>query len=584
MNSSVARSNPTSAGVLRCRVRTPSCASRTTVRAKAPSPYIDFGTLVRDVENDKIDTVVVDRGSNVVDVVGKNEDTFTSRVILTESFVDTMVKHDVKVFVNDSSFDYSMIVFFPVIFYFITMAFVRNQGLGGLGGFGGGTGNQRDFEIIDNIDITFDDVAGIDTIRDEVSEVVEFLKNPGKFEISGAAVPRGCLLVGKPGTGKTLIAKAIASEADVPFLSTSASQYVELFVGMGASRVRNTFKKARENSPCILFIDEIDAIGKKRGGNAGVAGGNDEREQTLNQLLTEMDGFENNSNVIVVAATNRREILDDALTRPGRFDRVISIPLPDVDGREKILEVHSKNKTLSDDISLRDIARVTAGQSGAELQNIMNEAAIYAARNNRKDICKGDIDNAFEKTLLGLPSGRKYTDEQRRTVAYHEAGHALVGFLVGGDDVGKISIVPRSGSGGVTVFVPDENAVDGWYTKSYLENKIKICLGGHAAEELLNGDITTGAVSDFEHATNIARNMVTKFGLSDIGKVSINDAVSDNTRMFVDKEIRKIVKNEYDIVSELLVVHGDKLTALAEMLMKNGEVDGTHAKIVLFDH
>lgn len=580
MNSRV---NPTllpRAGVFRCRVRPPSRASVKAVRAKAPSPYIDFGTLVRDVENDKIDSVAVDRSSTVADVVCKNEDTFTSRVILTESFVDTMVKHDVKVFVNDSSFDYSFIVFLPVIFYFIMMAFVRNQGLGGRDIIG----NKRDFEIIDDMDITFDDVAGVDSIRDEVSEVVEFLKNPGKFDIAGAVVPRGCLLVGKPGTGKTLLAKAIANEADVPFLSTSASQYVELFVGMGAARVRNTFKKAREKSPCILFIDEIDAIGKKRGGNANVAGGNDEREQTLNQLLTEMDGFENNSNVIVVAATNRREILDDALTRPGRFDRVISIPLPDVNGREKILEVHSKNKTLSDDISLRDVARVTAGQSGAELQNIMNEAAIYAARDNRKVISKDDVDDAFEKTLLGLPSGRKYTDEQRRTVAYHEAGHALIGFLVGGDDVGKISIVPRTGSGGVTVFIPDENAVDGWYTKSYLENNIKICLGGHAAEELANGDITSGAVSDFERATNIARDMVTKFGLSDVGKVSINDQASDDTRMFVDKEIRKIVKNEYDIVVQLLTMHGDKLDALAVMLVENGEIDGRHAKHVLFGH
>jgi cell division protease FtsH len=554
------------------------------VRARAPSPYIDFGTLVRDVENDRIYSVVVDRANTVASIVGKDEESYTSRVILSDSFLDTMVKHDVKVFVNDSSFDYSLLImFFPVIFYFIVAGFLRNQGMGGMGPGNLIDGKKRDFEIIDDLDITFNDVAGIDTIRDEVSEVVEFVKNPQKFDVSGAKVPRGCLLVGKPGTGKTLIAKAIASEADVPFLATSASQFVELFVGMGAARIRKMFSRARENAPCILFIDEIDAIGKKRSGNISIAGGNDEREQTLNQLLTEMDGFENNSGVIVIAATNRREILDDALTRPGRFDRVIALPLPDVDGREKILEVHSKNKTLSKDVMLRDVARVTAGQSGAELQNIMNEAAIYAARSNRRDISNEDINAAFEKTLLGLPSGQKYTDEQRRTVAYHEAGHALVGMIVGDDDVGKISIVPRSSSGGVTVFVPDENAVDGWYTKSYLENKIKIGLGGHAAEDLVNDDVTTGALSDFEQVTNIARNMVTKFGLSDIGKVFINDAASDNTKMFVDKEIRKIVKTEYDAVIQLLSKHRTKLDALADMLVKDGEVDGKYAEHVIFE-
>lgn len=558
---------------------------RVRARARAPSPYIDFGTLVRDVERNRIDSVVIDRSNSVANIIGKDDETYTSRVLLNDSFVDAMIKHDVKVFVSDSSIDYSLLVmFFPFIFYFIIAGVLRNQGLGGVGGRDmPGMGNKKDFDIVRDVDVGFDDVAGIDAVRDEVSEIVEFVKNPKKFDRSGATTPRGCLLVGKPGTGKTLMAKAIASEAEVPFLATSASQYVELFVGMGAARIRRVFENARNNAPCILFIDEIDAIGKKRSGNISIAGGNDEREQTLNQLLTEMDGFENNAGVIVIAATNRREILDDALTRPGRFDRVVSLPLPDVDGREKILRVHAKNKTLADDVNLRAIARVTAGQSGAELKNVMNEAAIYAARNDRESITNDDVNAAFEKALLGIPNGRRYTDEQRRVVAYHEAGHALVGMLVGDDDVGKISIVPRGSSGGVTVFVPDENAVDGWYTKSYLENKIKIGLGGHAAEDIVVGEVTTGAVSDFEQATNIARNMVTAFGFSELGKVSVDNGASDNTKTAVDREVRKILKNEYSAVVHLLVKNRTKLDALADMLMADGEVDGTRAKDALFD-
>lgn len=585
MNSSVISSHislpfPRVVGNVACRRRI-----RVRAQARAPSPYIDFGTLVRDVEHNRIDSVVIDRSNSVANIIGKDDETYTSRVLLNDSFVEAMIKHDVKVFVSDSSFDYTLLVMlFPLIFYFIIAGVLRNQGVGGMGGRDiPGMGNKKDFDIVSDVDVGFDDVAGIDTVRDEVSEIVEFVKNPKKFDRSGATVPRGCLLVGKPGTGKTLIAKAIASEAGVPFLATSASQYVELFVGMGASRIRRVFENARRNAPCILFIDEIDAIGKKRSGNITIAGGNDEREQTLNQLLTEMDGFENNAGVIVIAATNRREILDDALTRPGRFDRVVSLPLPDVDGREKILRVHAKNKAFANDVDLRSIARVTSGQSGAELKNIMNEAAIYAARNDRSNITNDDVNAAFEKALLGLPIARKYTDEQRRIVAYHEAGHALVGMLVGGDDVGKISIVPRGNSGGVTVFVPDENSIDGWYTKSYLENKIKIGLGGHASEDIVIGEVTTGAVSDFEQVTNIARNMVTVFGFSELGKVNVDNSASDNTKMTVDKEIRKILKNEYAAVVHLLVKHRTKLDSLADMLVKNGEVDGAYARHVLFD-
>lgn len=557
------------------------------VRAKlgnSPIPYIDFGTLSRDIKDDKVEKMIYNKNTSDA-LVTIDDQTYSSKVVLTESVLSDITDHNVKLYIDDTKPpDYS--VFFtlmiPIVFYVVFLAISRRSGGAG-GGMPAFMQQKNDFEI-EETDVTFDDVAGIDAIRNEVSELVSFVKTPEAFTNSGAKIPKGCLLSGPPGTGKTLLAKAIAGEADVPFLACSASQFVEVFVGVGASRIRSIFEKARKASPCILFIDEIDAIGKKRGGSIASSGGNDEREQTLNQLLTEMDGFNENSGVIVIAATNRREILDDALTRPGRFDRNIELPLPDIKGREKILQVHTKNKELDEDVILKNIAKKTAGQSGAQLENIMNEAAILSARNNRTMIKKEDIDEAYDKMTIGLPTGRVYTEEQMRRVAYHEAGHAIIGILSNDfDDIEKVSILPRGSAGGVTVFVPDENAIDGWYTKSYLLKKIRVGLGGHAAEEILFGsdEITNGAVSDFELVTNIATTMVKRFGFSDVGKFAISDDSSQDTKKLVDQAVRKIITDEYKTVMFTLEKYRKSLDTLSNLLMTHETIDGDEARKIL---
>ena len=538
-------------------------------------PYIDFGTLSRDIKVDKVDKIVYNKNTSDALVTIDNQ-TYSSKIVLSEGVLSDITEHNVKLYIDDTDYTAFFTLMIPIVFYIVFLSISRRTG--GAGGMPFMQQNN-DFKI-EKTDITFDDVAGIDAIRDEVYEIVSFVKTPEAFTDSGAKIPKGCLLSGPPGTGKTLLAKAIAGEADVPFLACSASQFVEVFVGVGASRIRSLFEKARSVSPCILFIDEIDAIGKKRGGSIASSGGNDEREQTLNQLLTEMDGFNENSGVIVIAATNRVEILDDALTRPGRFDRNIELPLPDIKGREKILRVHTKNKVFDDEVVLKNIAKKTAGQSGAQLENIMNEAAIMAARNGRTVINKKDTDEAYDKMTIGLPTGRVYTDVQRKRIAYHEAGHAIIGILSNDfDEIDKVSILPRGSAGGVTIFVPDENSVDGWYTKSYLLKKIRVGLGGHAAEEILFGsdEVTTGAVSDFELVTNIATTMVKRFGFSDVGKFAIGDDSSQYTKRCVDEEVRKIISNEYKNVMFTLEKYGKSLDIVSELLITHETIDGTTA-------
>lgn len=556
------------------------------VRAKvgnSPIPYIDFGTLSRDIKENKVDKIIYNKNTNDA-LVTIDDETFSSKVVLSEGILSDITEHDVKLYIDDMKppdFSVFFTLMLPIVFYVIFLAINRRSG--GVGGMPASMQQKNDFKI-EETDVTFNDVAGVDAIRNEVSELVSFVKTPDAFTDSGAKIPKGCLLSGPPGTGKTLLAKAIAGEADVPFLACSASQFVEVFVGVGASRIRGIFESARKAAPCILFIDEIDAIGKKRGGSIASSGGNDEREQTLNQLLTEMDGFNENSGVIVIAATNRREILDEALTRPGRFDRNIELPLPDIRGREKILQVHTQNKELNDDVVLKNIAKKTAGQSGAQLENIMNEAAIMAARNSRTMIKKEDVDEAYDKMTIGLPTGRVYTDEQMRRVAYHESGHAIIGILSDEfDDVEKVSILPRGSAGGVTVFVPDENAIDGWYTKAYLLKKIRVGLGGHAAEEIIYGsdEITNGAVSDFELVTNIATTMVKRFGFSDVGKFAIADDSSQDTKMMVDKEVRQIITKEYEYVVSTLKKYRKSLDAMTNLLIKNETIDGKIARKAL---
>ncbi|GIL47634.1 hypothetical protein Vafri_4401 [Volvox africanus] len=453
--------------------------------------------------------------------------------------------------------------------------------------------SKSKFQEVPETGVVFDDVAGCDGAKLELQEVVDFLKNPDKYTALGAKIPKGCLLVGPPGTGKTLLAKAVAGEAGVPFFSCAASEFVEVFVGVGASRVRDLFEKAKAKAPCIIFIDEIDAVGRQRG--AGMGGGNDEREQTINQLLTEMDGFEGNTGVIVLAATNRPDVLDQALLRPGRFDRQVTVDRPDVQGRVAILKVHSRGKALGKDVDLEKIARRTPGFTGADLQNLMNEAAILAARRDLKEISKEEIADALERIIAGPEKkGAVMSEKKRRLVAYHEAGHALVGALMPEyDPVTKISIVPRGAAGGLTFFAPSEERLEsGLYSRTYLENQMAVALGGRIAEELIFGedDITTGASGDFQQVTRIARLMVTQLGLSKkLGQVAWSQSggaqflgasaaqpadFSQATADEIDNEVKELVERAYRRAKDLVVANLDVLHKVAAVLIEKENIDG----------
>jgi len=435
---------------------------------------------------------------------------------------------------------------------------------------------------------TFNDVAGADEEKEELKEVVDFLKNPKKYVEIGARIPKGILLVGPPGTGKTLLARAVAGEAGVPFFSISGSDFVEMFVGVGASRVRDLFEQARKNLPCIIFIDEIDAVGRHRG--AGLGGGHDEREQTLNQLLVEMDGFGTNEGVIIIAATNRPDILDPALLRPGRFDRQIVVNVPDIKGREEILKVHARGKPLADDVNLATIAKSTAGFTGADLENVLNEAALFAARMNRRVITMSDIQYATVKVIVGPEKkSRVITEKENRLTAYHEAGHAIVSrFLETTDPVHEISIIPRGRAGGYTLSLPSE---DKYYTtKQQMEEEIVVLLGGRAAEKLTLTDISTGAANDIERATNIARKMVTKYGMSEklgpmvfghaheevfLGRdFATNENLSEFVASQVDEEIKSIIDKCYNRALSILEKYIDSLHAVAKALLEKEKISG----------
>lgn len=435
--------------------------------------------------------------------------------------------------------------------------------------------------------VKFSDVAGALEEKAELEELVDFLKNPDKFIALGARIPKGILLVGPPGTGKTLLARAVAGEAGVPFFSISGSDFVELYVGVGASRVRDLFNQAKKNKPCIIFIDEIDAVGRKRG--AGMGGGHDEREQTLNQLLVEMDGFGKNEGVIMIAATNRPDILDPALLRPGRFDRQVVVSLPDVRGREEILKVHTRNKPLSDEVNLETLAKTTAGYSGADLENVMNEAAIFAARREHMEIKQQDLEDANIKVMMGSEKrSRVISDGEKRLTAFHEAGHAVLAHIVDKSSVvNQVSIIPRGRAGGYTMYFPKEDSM--YMTRNEMLNRIVVLLGGRVAEELTSDDITTGASNDLERATEIARDMVVKYGMSkNIGPVSYHseDEVflgrdfahsqkySEETASSIDAEVKAIMTERYNEAKKLLAEHRDKLTSLAELLIKEETING----------
>ncbi len=569
-----------------------------------PMPYSDF---VQDVSAGKVRVVTID-GLNIhgEEVVDGHTVTFTTvrPAMQDNSIMDLMLKQKVEVKgvapEQQSWWMQLLVASFPVIIIVALFMLFMRQMQGGAGGRGGPMtfGKSRARLLSDDqIKTTFSDVAGCDEAKEDVGEIVEFLRDPGKFQRLGGRIPRGVLMVGPPGTGKTLLAKAIAGEAKVPFFSISGSDFVEMFVGVGASRVRDMFEQAKKQAPCIIFIDEIDAVGRHRG--AGLGGGHDEREQTLNQLLVEMDGFEANDGIIVIAATNRPDVLDTALLRPGRFDRQIVVGLPDIRGRDQIVKVHMRKVPVADDVDSAVIARGTPGFSGADLANLVNEAALFAARANKKQVCMLDFEKAKDKIIMGTERKSMVMSEKEKTnTAYHEAGHAIVGYLMPEHDpVYKVSIIPRGRALGITQYLPEEDR----YSRSRraLESMICSLFGGRVAEELTLGKdgVTTGASNDIQRATELARNMVTKWGMSDklgpllyeeeegevfLGRsVTQRKNVSAQTAADIDNEIRTVIDRCYGTALNLLVEHRDKLDALAQALMHYETLDATQIEEIM---
>jgi cell division protease FtsH len=512
-------------------------------------------------------------------------------------FIDILTKNKVDIVVQpqpEESYWFKALgtLFLPILLLIgIFFLFRRAQNGPGNQAMNFGKSKAR-VQMEPNSQVTFSDVAGIDQAKLELTEVVDFLKNADRFTALGAKIPKGVLLVGPPGTGKTLLAKAVAGEAGVPFFSISGSEFVEMFVGVGASRVRDLFEQAKSQSPCIVFIDEIDAVGRQRG--AGMGGGNDEREQTLNQLLTEMDGFEGNTGIIIIAATNRPDVLDSALLRPGRFDRQVVVDRPDYAGRLEVMQVHARGKTLSKDVDLEKIARRTPGFTGADLSNLLNEAAILAARRSLTEISMDEVNDAIDRVLAGPEKKDRVMSEKRKSlVAYHEAGHALVGALMPDyDPVQKISIIPRGRAGGLTWFTPSEERLEsGLFSRSYLQNQMAVALGGRIAEEIIFGDeeVTTGASSDLQQVARTARQMVTRYGMSEkLGPIALGRQqgsmfmgrdiaserdFSEETASMIDAEVSELVAVAYQRAKDVLVGNRPVLDKLASMLVEKETVD-----------
>lgn len=538
---------------------------RSSWRRPKATTFTDFLTRV---DNGDVTDVALFPGSPEIRFLDSSGVVDTAKVVINDGFIKELRDHAVNIQIANPPMNFIQ----DILPYILVGAFIlflmRNAPKPPAI-----PGSKNEFEVVKDIETRFDDVAGIEQELNEVKEIVDFLKTPERFMEAGAKVPTGCLLSGPPGTGKTLMARAIAGEAGVPFIATSASQFIELFVGLGAARVRGLFKLARENAPCIVFIDELDAIAKSRSPSP-IGNNNDEREQTLNQILTEMDGFKENQGIIVLGATNRPDVIDPAILRPGRFDRKITVGLPDSGGRKKILEVHSRNKKLAEGVTLDDLSKLTVGFSGAELQNLMNEAAIYAARNDRTGITRLDIDNSYEKVTIGLPKIREVDEDTKRLIAYHEAGHAIMGVLCG-QKVGKVTILPRGDAGGFTQFIPND---DGSMTsRTDLRNQIKIALGGRAAEELIYGmaGITTGAAADLQQVTQIAYQMFESFGFSSsIGNFAIDEDPGDFLKSQVDQEVQYFVHQVYGEVLEELSTFKLSLSSLAETLVTLDTVHG----------
>ena len=560
--------------------------------------YSDFIEAVQDKE---VSRVLLSPDSGTAQVVENDGSRSEVNLAPDKDLLKILTENDVDIAVTPTKLAnpwqqaISSLIFPVLLIGGLFFLFRRSQN-----GSGGGGGNpamsfgksKARLQMEPSTQVTFSDVAGVEGAKLELTEVVDFLKSPDRFTAVGAKIPKGVLLVGPPGTGKTLLAKAVAGEAGVPFFSISGSELVEMFVGVGASRVRDLFEQAKKNAPCIVFIDEIDAVGRQRG--AGMGGGNDEREQTLNQLLTEMDGFEGNSGIIIVAATNRPDVLDSALMRPGRFDRQVTVDRPDYAGRLQILNVHAKDKTLSKDVDLDKVARRTPGFTGADLANLLNEAAILAARKDLDTVSNDEVGDAIERVMAGPEKkDRVISDKKKELVAYHEAGHALVGACMPDyDAVAKVSIIPRGQAGGLTFFTPSEERMEsGLYSRSYLQNQMAVALGGRVAEEIVYGEeeVTTGASNDLQQVANVARQMITKFGMSDkIGPVALGQSqggmflgrdmsatrdFSEDTAATIDVEVSELVDTAYKRATKVLSDNRGVLDEMASMLIERETID-----------
>ncbi|AFZ48735.1 membrane protease FtsH catalytic subunit [Cyanobacterium stanieri PCC 7202] len=564
-----------------------------------------YSQFIDEVQTNRVERVQLSADRSQAIATARDGQRFLVNLPNDPQLVDILSDNQVDISVvpqSDDSFWFRAIssLFFPVLLL-VGLFFLLRRASSGPGSQAMNFGKSKArVQMEPQTQVTFADVAGIEQAKLELTEVVDFLKNGERFTAIGAKIPKGVLLVGPPGTGKTLLAKAVAGEAGVPFFSISGSEFVEMFVGVGASRVRDLFEQAKQSAPCIVFIDEIDAVGRQRG--AGLGGGNDEREQTLNQLLTEMDGFEGNTGIIIVAATNRPDVLDSALLRPGRFDRQVVVDRPDFSGRAEILGVHAQGKTLAKDVDLEKIARRTPGFTGADLSNLLNEAAILAARRNLTEISMDEVNDAIDRVLAGPEKKNRVMSEKRKTlVAYHEAGHALVGALMPDyDPVQKISIIPRGRAGGLTWFTPSEDRMEsGLYSRSYLQNQMAVALGGRIAEEIIFGqeEVTTGASNDLQQVARVARQMITRFGMSDrLGPVALgrqNGNVfmgrdiasdrdfSDTTAATIDEEVSQLVERAYQRAKDVLVQNRPILDKLAEMLVEKETVEADELQEIL---